>query len=846
MAVMMKWSSSLLFSLLIALLLVPSALCQSDKKIHVVYMGARVEDGVPAVSSLHHNTMLENALGSTAAVEESLIYSYKSFNGFAAKLTDEEAARFAGMEGVVSVIPNRVFKLHTTRSWDFMGLPRMQKSGGSSGNQGDIIVALLDTGVWPESESFGDEGFGPPPAKWKGSCAANFTCNNKLIGARYYHSEGTISDPDVSSPRDSEGHGSHTASTAAGREVSGASFYGLGEGVARGAVPGARIAMYKVCWSDGCYLADILAAFDDAIADGVDVISVSLGFDSPLDYFDDPIAIGSFHAMKHGILTSNSAGNSGPGPRTISNITPWTVSVAASSIDRTFFANVVLGNGRTLTGISINGFVMNGTYPLIYAGNAANVSAGIGPETSKYCHVDTLNKDKVRGKIVICDTTVAGSSIVEADGAGYIMSDRDASTIFFDNAFSYPLPATVIGLDDAAAAIAYSQSTENPFATIVSETWRDITAPRVVSFSSRGPSLLGGDILKPDITAPGVSILAAWSPMSSPSVDAEDPRRVNYNIISGTSMSCPHVSGAAAYVKAHRPTWSPSAIKSALMTTAAAMDRRKNYDAEFAYGAGHIDPVKAVDPGLVYEAFEQDYVDYLCSHGYNGTNLRLVTGDSSACTRRRAMDLNYPSFSLPVQDGHKVEKTFYRTVTNVAGKSTYRVKVNAPAGIEVAVQPAELSFAAAGERRSFRVAVKGGAISQTIISAEIVWTDGTHVVRSPLVVYTRWRELIVSVIPNKMYQLHTTRSWDFMGLSLTRSVRCPGRHHRRRHRFRFSSTSTESIFHGRLPEQKLIFAQGGPCRTHQEERSPVKLSTDRVSNMGNRGYLCVRTANIME
>lgn len=112
-------------------------------------------------------------------------------------------------------------------------------------------------------------------------------------------------------------------------------------------MPNARIAMYKVCWSDGCATADILAAFDDAIADGVDIISVSLGSDFPFEYFEDPIAIGSFHAMKYGILTSNSAGNSGPDPYSVSNIAPWTLTVAASSIDRKFVAQAVLGNGIT-------------------------------------------------------------------------------------------------------------------------------------------------------------------------------------------------------------------------------------------------------------------------------------------------------------------------------------------------------------------------------------------------------------------------------------------------------------------------------------------------------------------
>jgi subtilisin family serine protease len=175
-----------------------------------------------------------------------------------------------------------------------------------------------------------------------------FYNHRKIIGARYYNSENLYDVTDFKSPRDSEGHGTHTSSTAAGREVAGASYFGLAEGTARGGLPGARIAIYKVCWAYGCFVADILAGFDDAIADGVDIISVSLGFGN-FQYFEDPIAIGSFHAMRNGILTSCSAGNSGPFPYTVANYAPWILTVAASTIDRKFVAQVVLGNGQVYT-----------------------------------------------------------------------------------------------------------------------------------------------------------------------------------------------------------------------------------------------------------------------------------------------------------------------------------------------------------------------------------------------------------------------------------------------------------------------------------------------------------------
>ncbi|KAK1312442.1 hypothetical protein QJS10_CPA07g00096 [Acorus calamus] len=250
------------------------------------------------------------------------------------------------MQGIVSVFESKTLKPHTTRSWDFLGftgkVPRKPKL------ESNIVVGMIDTGVWPESESFSDKGLGPPPKKWHGACH-NITCNNKIVGGRYYNSRGSYGTSDDQSPRDMAGHGTHTASTVAGAAVSGVSLYGLARGTARGGVPSARIAVYKVCWTFGCDEHDILAAFDDAIADGVDVISISVGGSSGMDYASDSIAIGSFHAMRAGILTSASAGNAGPDRGTASNIAPWLVSVAASTIDRRIVTQVEIGSHERFT-----------------------------------------------------------------------------------------------------------------------------------------------------------------------------------------------------------------------------------------------------------------------------------------------------------------------------------------------------------------------------------------------------------------------------------------------------------------------------------------------------------------
>ncbi|KAI3910446.1 hypothetical protein MKX01_034840 [Papaver californicum] len=698
-------------------------------------MGDRPKGDFSA-SSLHTG-MLQEVIGSDAA-SEAWVYNYqRSFNGFAARLTEDEVEKMTDMEGVVSVFPSRTNQLHTTRSWDFMGFTQHVKRAGIESN---VVVGMLDTGIWPESESFSDEGFGPAPKKWKGICQtpSNLlaTSISKVIGARYYHADGEVPPQDIESPRDSIGHGTHTASTAAGNEVTKESLLGLGLGTVRGGVPSSRIAVYKICWSTtGCSDVDLLAAFDDAIADGVDIISISIGGSFPVDHFQDPIAIGAFHAMKKGILTSNSEGNSGPNPYTLSNFAPWTLIVAASTIDRKFVTKIQLGNGEVYEGVSVNTFdLKDKMYPIIYAGDAPNTKEGFDGSQSRFCTTDSLDKALVTGKIVLCDLLTSGNPALSAGAVGTIMQDGG----FKDVAFAFPLPATYLGLDDGSNVSLYLNTTKNPVASILKSTdGKDGLAPFVVSFSSRGPNPITSDILKPDITAPGVDILASWPPISSLTSSENDTRAVSFNIISGTSMSCPHATGTAAYIKSFHPTWSPAAIKSALMTTANAMNIATNTDAEFAYGAGHINPLKAVNPGLVYDANEVDYVKFLCGSGYDTKALRIVSGDLSTYTSNGTVwDLNYPSFALTAQNT-SFTQMFHRTVTNVCSPgSTYKATVFGPSNLKIKVVPSTLSFKSPGQKQSFVVTLTGTMDpNNTMISASLVWSDGVYNVRSPIVVY---------------------------------------------------------------------------------------------------------------
>ncbi|KAI0513862.1 hypothetical protein KFK09_009894 [Dendrobium nobile] len=713
------------------------------------------------ITSNHHQWHLSFLPSSSR-----LLYSYHTaLIGFAALLSPEEADTLRACPEVIAVRPDRRLQLHTTYSYKFLGLAGTAESPGAwpRSNFGrGAIIGILDTGVWPESPSFSDRGMPPVPSRWKGSCqiGENFNstnCNRKLIGAKFYSKGHRANAPEAGtaaleyvSPRDAHGHGTHTSSTAAGAAVIGASVLGAGIGQATGMAPGAHIAVYKVCWFNGCYSSDILAGMDDAVRDGVDVLSLSLG-GFPLPLFEDSIAIGSFRAVERGIAVVCAGGNNGPVASSVANEAPWITTVGAGTMDRRFPAVVRLANGRLLYGESIIGFSkIGGKVPeleLVYDNR--------GSRGAEFCFRGSLSKSKVKGKIVVCDRGVngradKGEAVKEAGGAAMILANAEINQQE-DSLDAHVLPSTLIGFAQSLELKSFINSTKSPKARIIfaaAATTGKSRAPSVALFSSRGPSLTIPSVLKPDIIAPGVNIIAAWPENLGPSGLSEDHRRSNFSILSGTSMACPHVSGIAALVRAAHPGWSPAAVRSAIMTTADVLDRYGKPIMDgvepagfFAMGAGHINPSQAMDPGLVYDIEPEDYVIHLCSHGYTKSEMFAITHRIVDChdtmKKNKLFNLNYPSISVEFNKGQNVILT-RRTAMNVGkNNSTYFVKVRQPNGVRVRVEPKRLSFGEINEKRSYRVwfVLRRKEKREGYSEGEIIWVhkgEKDHRVRSPL------------------------------------------------------------------------------------------------------------------
>ncbi|CAL9063981.1 unnamed protein product [Musa banksii] len=697
-----------------------------------------------------------------------LFHHYQSLlHGFSASLTPSQARAIGEHRGVVAVSPDSLLRTHTTRSPSFLCLDlRGSRLSALSHRGSAAVIGFIDTGIWPERPSFSDRGLGPPPRRWRGECeeGPGFNrshCNRKLVGARSF-SAGYAAAFDVGgqdelrSARDHDGHGTHVASIAAGASVAGAGFEGFARGLARGMAPRARIAVYKVCWAEGCMVSDVVAAIEKAVSDGVDVVSLSIGSSSPAPFYHlDPLAVATFRASLQGVFVAASAGNGGPSPGSVANSPPWITTIGAGTIDRYFPAVVRLGNGACVRGTSIS---MRPREPrrrhLVHLFSVGRITAADTNLTSQH----------INGRIVLWESgrraarIETGAALKRAGAVGTVVyhGDVDPEGILAE---PHVVPTVAVGSRGAAIIEAYIRTARNPTAVISSEGTELLPgdAPEVASFSARGPNPSVPWVLKPDILAPGVNIVGAWTDAIGPSGWAADIRRPWFSVMSGTSMACPHVSGVAALLRAARPRWGPWEIRSALMTTAAASPPVGDEAGEGgppAAGAGHLRPERAVDPGLVYDLMYDDYVGLLCGLNYTAKSIRILTGKAAAPCEpsgdKGVWGFNYPAFVAAAEEiASTGELVFHRRLKRVDGGGPcrrYRAVVAAPAGYAAVVEPERLWFSGMdGETVAFRVVLSeargsgGRGRRHWWKGGSLTWREeeGKHAVRSPIVVLFR-------------------------------------------------------------------------------------------------------------
>lgn len=726
------------------------------------------------------------------------IYSYVyGMNGFAARMTPAAAQKLEALPEVANVWEDEVRPLATNYSADFLGLFNGEESlrGGLGLDGEDVVIAFIDSGVHPEHPALADteEADRPrlcrgswaensllgrwlcrkyrraedrlvfePPVDWQGICEAGeefeeSDCNNKLIGARWFaegaRAGGPIDDGEIFSPRDVDGHGTHTATTAAGNRVT-ATINGIDIGRVEGMAPRARVAVYKACWlrpgeqRASCNTSDLARAVDAAVADGVDIINYSVG--SSLLRISAPDDIALLGAAKAGVLAVVAAGNDGPNLGTIGSPAggPWVLTTGATTRDgETSREAMEIEAPAAIAGryavreadftppLSEEGSI-EGLLVLVDDGEDV-LPDGAAGTTTDACE-DLVNDDEIEGNIAFiqrggCDFDVKIANAAEAGAAAVIVYNDAGDPIVMrsTSAAVTTVPAVMVGQADGMLFVAEIDAGSEITAVLDESlflTERE-TGNVMPGFSSRGPGPVRG-ILKPDVTAPGVNILAGTSPDAVNTGVGE-----TFGYLSGTSMATPHVSGVAALLLEQNPGWSPAALKSALMTTGRQDLTQPDGETPlhaFDFGAGHIVPNAAADPGLVYELSADDYDAVACGFDYSVVTAERCAELQAAGFSFLARDMNQPSVAVSRLTN---EQTLTRRVTNVDDESgIYAVEVEAPPGIRVSVSPPTLSLAP-GATAEYQVtlAYESGPLDLWTFGA-LTWSNDEHAVRSVIAV----------------------------------------------------------------------------------------------------------------
>jgi len=726
-----------------------------------------------------------------------MVYSYLyGLNGFAARMTPAQANKLEHLAEVKTVWEDEIRPLATNFSASFLELFDSENGLRSvEGLDGDgIVIGFIDSGIYPEHpalrdtreadrpracrSSWGettllgrwlcrrfrrapDQVLFEEPEDWNGTCETGerfeeLNCNNKLIGARWFISGaeegGPIDSGEFRSPRDVDGHGTHTATTAAGNRVD-ASIFGTRVGVVEGMAPGARIAVYKACWlrpgdqRASCNTSDLAAAIDAAVADGVDIINYSVG--SSMLRISAPDDAALLAAAKAGVVNVVAAGNSGPNLGTIGSPAggPWVITAAAATRDGEFSREAM----RVLSPPSIAATYAvreaSFTPPLadndpiegmlvLVDDNSDTLDDGSAGTTSDGCEA-LVNGNDISGNIAFiqrggCEFDIKIRNAENAGAVAVLVYNIAGEPIVMNGDSSLGnIPALMLGQADGNLFIAEFDA-GNEIEIVLDKgllLTESETGNIVATFSGRGPGPVP-DIMKPDVTAPGVNILAGFT---ADAVNAAPNE--TFAFLSGTSMATPHVAGVAALLMEAHPDWSPAAIKSALMTSSRQDLTQSDGEGQanpFDFGAGHIVPNSATDPGLVYELTNDDYDAFACGFELEAVAPERCTELQQAGFSFDPAEMNQPSIAVARLAN---SRTVTRTVTNVSDESaSYTASVATPVGMQVTVDPPSLSLGP-GESASFDVTIDyvSGPLDLWRFGS-LTWSDGAHAVRSTIAV----------------------------------------------------------------------------------------------------------------
>uniref|UniRef100_A0A1J3F504 Subtilisin-like protease n=1 Tax=Noccaea caerulescens TaxID=107243 RepID=A0A1J3F504_NOCCA len=744
-----------------------------------------------------HDSLLRNALKGEKYIK---LYSFHYLiNGFAVFVSSQQAEKLSVRREVANIVLDFSVRTATTYTPQFMGLPEgaWVKEGGFEIAGEGVVIGFIDTGIDPNHPSFNDNVINsqhsyPTPKHFSGVCEVtpdfpSGSCNKKLIGARHFAQSAITrgvfnSSEDYASPFDGDGHGTHTASIAAGNHGVPVIVSNYNFGNASGIAPRAHISVYKALYkSFGGFAADVVAAIDQAAQDGVDILSLSITPNQKppgVATFFNPIDMAILSAVKAGIFVVQAAGNTGPSPKSMSSFSPWIFTVGASSHDRVYSNSLTLGNNVTIPGVGFAIPTDDGKmYKMISAFHALNNSTSSDKDTyvGECQDYENFSQVLVSGNLLMCSYSVRFvlglATIKQALDVAKNLSA--AGVVFYMDPYVVGFQINPTPMDMPGIIIPSAEDSKSLLKYYNSSLQRDVStkeivgfgavaaiegglkanfsnrAPKVMYYSARGPdpqdnSFNNADVLKPNLIAPGNSIWGAWSSASTDSTEFEGEK---FAMMSGTSMAAPHVAGVAALIKQAFPQFSPSAIASALSTTALLDDNKGgpilaqrtyvNPDQDlytatpFDMGSGFVNATAALNPGLVFDTGFEDYMSFLC--GINGSDLVVFNYTGVSCSAKNAtisgFDLNLPSITVSMLNG---TQTFQRSMRNIAGNETYNVGWSPPYGVSMKVSPAQFSIAM-GETQVFSVTLTATKNSSSSSFGRIGLFGNTgHIVNIPV------------------------------------------------------------------------------------------------------------------